>query len=88
MRNDKLFIRCLRDGPSRLRSVNSPDLFDMPPIRIWTGETGHPDYGISCIESAPPRKGWGKIVFTWFRMRLPSSKTFPAYYSLITLHSS
>jgi hypothetical protein len=88
MLNDKLFIRCLRDGLSRLRSVNSPDLFDTSRIRIWTGETGHPDYGISRIESAPPRKDWGKIVFTWYRMRQPSSKTSPAYHSLITLHSS
>jgi len=62
MRTDRLFIRCLRDGPSRLPSVNSPDLFDKFPFRIWTGKTGHPDYGISCIASVPPRKYWGKIV--------------------------
>jgi hypothetical protein len=38
VRTDKLFIRCLRDGPSRLRSVNSPDLVVGPLFESGQGK--------------------------------------------------
>jgi len=51
---DKLFIRCLRDGPSRLGSVNSPDWFDRSPIRIWTGKNlpSWLSYFVNCLSSS------------------------------------
>jgi hypothetical protein len=43
-------------------SVNSSDLFDRSPVRIWTGKTSHTDNGTSCVSSVPQRKWWGRIV--------------------------